>query len=160
MILIREEDRQQAEQKRKRLLALYIVVACVYAATALLLLFLSPDAYKPYMAATIVITIAFGCYSVFFFSVQFDVISKRYRLLDKVINALPEKEYGVFLQESDPLTFEGIEMRVFRFLIKGDERDVHLTEGSISPKEGRTYLLEIRAGVLTEIGEKNEETVC
>ncbi|MBO7390857.1 MAG: hypothetical protein J6U39_05365, partial [Clostridia bacterium] len=72
MIFIREEDRVAAEGRRKRLITIYIAIACLFVLAALLLLFLSPDAYKPYMAVTIVITIAFGCYSVFFFSVQYD----------------------------------------------------------------------------------------
>ena len=153
MIFIREEDRVAAEVRRKRLITIYIAIACLFVLAALLLLFLSPDAYKPYMAVTIIITIAFGCYSVFFFSVQYDFAKKSARLLDKVLSALPEREYGIFLKELDRLTYEGIEMRVFRFLLPDGERDVHHYQGDASLKEGVKYIVEIRAGVLYELQE-------
>ena len=153
MIFIREEDRVAAEGRRKRLLTIYIAIACLFILVALLLLFLSPDAYKPYMAVTIVLTIAFGCYSVFFFSVQYDFAKKTARLLEKVLSALPEREYGVFLKELDSLTYEGIEMRTFRFLLPNGERDVHHYQGNISLREGERYIVEIRAGVLYELAE-------
>lgn len=157
MILVREEERDKAEKAKNRLLAVYIAIACSFVAAALLLLFLSPDDYRPYMIGTIFITIAFGFYSVFFFSVQFDCALKRYRLLEKVLGALPEKEYGVFLGEDDPLTYEGVEMRTLRFEVLGSERVVHLLQGDLSLQSGTKYLLEIHAGVLVEIGECNEK---
>ena len=157
MILVREEEREQAEQRKKRLLASYIVVACLYVAVALLLLFLSPDGYKPYMIVTIVLSIAFGFYSVFFFSVQYDCAVKKYRLLNKVFSALPEREYGIFVMEIEPITYEGEEMRVLRFNILGSERDVHLFNGGLSLREGEKYLLEIHAGVLVEVRECDEK---
>lgn len=162
MILIREEDRAQAEGKRKRLLTIYIAIACVFLIAALLLLFLSPDEYKPYMAVTIVISIVFGCYSVFFFSVQYDLVKKRSRLLEKVLSALPEREYAVFLKELDIITYEGLEMRTLRFMILGSERDVHIYQGEFSLEKGARYLVEIRAGVLyeiEEIGESDEKAL-
>lgn len=157
MILIREEERENAEKRKNRLLAVYIVVACLYVAAALLLLFLSPDGYKPYMVVTIVISIVFGFYSVFFFSVQYDCVVKKYRLLNKVFSALPEREYGVFVKETEPLTYEGVEMRVLRFNVLGNERDIHLFKGELSLREGEKYLLEIHAGVLVEAGECDEK---
>ena len=159
MILIREEDLTQAERRKKRQLTVYIAIACLFVVAALLLLFLSPDRYQPYMAATIVLSVAFGCYSVFFFSVVYDEIVKRCRLLAKVLSALPEREYAVFVKETDVLTYEGLEMRTFRFLVRGDERDVHLYSGDISLSEGKEYVLEIRAGVMYEIGGRDEKEV-
>lgn len=156
MIFIREEDRVAAEGRKKRLLTIYIAIASLFVIAALLLLFLSPDRYQPYMAVTIVLTIAFGCYSVFFFSVQYDFAKKTDRLLDKVLSALPEREYGVFIKELDSLTYEGIEMRTFRFLLPDGERDVHHYQGDISLKEGVKYIVEIRAGVLYELAETGE----
>ncbi|MBO7390288.1 MAG: hypothetical protein J6U39_02480, partial [Clostridia bacterium] len=73
--------------------------------------------------------------------------------LDKVLSALPEREYGIFLKELDRLTYEGIEMRVFRFLLPDGERDVHHYQGDASLKEGVKYIVEIRAGVLYELEE-------
>ena len=157
MILIREEDRDEAERRKKKLLVLYIVTACLYAASALLLLFLSPDKYLSFMIADMVLTIAFGCWSVFFFSVMYDLAVKRNRLLDKVLSALAEREYGVFLKEESPMTYEGLEMRILTFRVRDDERVVHLLQGEISLTEGKKYLLEIHAGVLVEIGEPNEK---
>ncbi len=159
MILIREEERDIAERKKKKLFALYVAIACVFVAAALLLLFLSPDGYKPYMAVTIVLSAAFGCYSVFFFSVQYDLAVKRYRLLEKVFSALPEREFAVFLSEGETITYEGIEMRTLLFEIGGTEREVHLLQGVADLTVGNKYLIEIHAGVLVEIGDENEEKV-
>ena len=157
MILIREEDRERAEKRKKRLLTTYIVIACLFVIASLLLLFLSPDGYKPYMAVTIVISAAFGCYSVFFFSVQYDFAKKTSKLLDKVLGALAEREYAVFVGELGNMTYEGIEMRTLRFLILDNERDVHLYgQGEFPLKQGAEYTVEIRAGVLYEIAEKGE----
>lgn len=157
MILVREEERGKAEQGKKKLLAVYITVACLFVAAALLLLFLSPDGYTPYMIGDILLTIAFGFYSVFFFSVQYDCAVKKYRLLAKAFAALPEKEYGVFLGEKDVMTYEGVEMRTLVFRLHDGERDLHLFQGEIALKEGEKYLLEIRVGVLTEIKEIDEK---
>ncbi|HAE88532.1 MAG TPA: hypothetical protein DCG79_01520 [Clostridiales bacterium] len=159
MILVREEERDKAEQGKKKLLAVYITVACLFVAVALLLLFLSPDGYKPYMIGDILLTIAFGFYSVFFFSVQFDHTVKEYRLLDRVFAAHPEKEYGVFLGEKEVRTYEGVEMRTLLFRVLGSERDIRLFQGEPALKEGEKYLLMIRAGVLTEIEETDEKAI-
>lgn len=159
MILIREEERGIAERKKKKLLVVYVAIACLFVTAALLLLFLSPDGYKPYMAITIVLSAVFGCYSVFFFSVQYDLTVKRYRLLEKVFSALSEREYAVFLKEGETITYEGIEMRTLLFEIEGTEREVHLLQGEADLQVGDKYLIEIHAGVLVEIGEANEEKV-
>ena len=157
MILVREEERARAEQSKKKLLAVYIGVACLYVAAALLLLFLSPDGYVPFMIADIIVTIAFGCYSIFFFSVQYDYALKKYRLLEKVFSAIPEKEYGVFRREAEPITYEGVMMRTLCFEMLGNERAVHVTEEQLALTKGQKYLLEIHAGVLVEIGECDEK---
>ena len=160
MILVREEEREIAERKKKRLFALYVIIACLFVTAALLLLFLSPDGYKPYMIVTIVLSIVFGCYSVFFFTVQYDLAVKRYRLLNKVFSALTEREYGVFQGEADEVTYEGVEMRTLRFKIIGTDRDVHLLQGDVTFVPGGKYLLEIHAGVLVEAEDANEEAFC
>lgn len=151
MILVREEDFLRADNKRKRLLASYIVIACLFVAAALLLLFLSPDEYVPYMVGTILLSVTFGFYSIFFFSVWFDAVKKRSKILDKVLSALPEREYGVYIKELDVMTYEGVEMRTLRFSILGDERNVHYLQGDFPLVQGETYEIEIRAGVLYEI---------
>ena len=159
MILIREEDRLQAEGRQKKQLILYVAVACAYVAAALLMLFLSPEGYKPLMVLTIILTVAFGWYTIFFFSVQYDLAVKRARLLGKVLSALPEREYGVFIKEVDVMTYEGVEMRTLRFRVLDSERDIHLLQGELSLKEGEKYEIEIHSSVLVEIGEYNEKEV-
>ena len=159
MILVREEEREQAERKKKRLLTLYIVVACLYVAAALLLLFLSPDKYLPFMIVDMVLTVAFGFFSIFFFTVPYDLAVKRYRLLNKVFTALSEREFGVFLREENPLTYEGVEMRTLLFRVRGDERALHLLQGEVSLEKGKKYLLEIHTGVIIEIGEQDGQAL-
>ena len=147
MILVREEDRLQAERKRKKLLFSYVAIAVVYAVVALSLLFLSPDAYRLYL-----VTIAFGFYSIFFFSVAYDDATKMSRLLDKIDRALSEKEYGVFVKEEESKTIEGVLMRILLFRVRDDLREVRCLSPEFRGEEGRQYLLELRCGVLVEIG--------
>ena len=156
MILFREEDRAAAERRKKKLLAVYILIACVYLAAALVLLILSPEEYRIYQIADIALTVAFAWYSIYFFTVLYDAAWKRVRLLDKVASALTEREYGVFLREEEPKTVDGMEMRILIFRILDAEREVRLPEGDLSLKAGCKYLLEIRAGILTEIGGTDE----
>ena len=156
MILIREEDREAAERKKKILLFLFIALACLYVAAALLLLLLSPDDYLPFLIADIVISIAFGWYAVYFFTVSYDYAVKNSRLLDKVLAALPHKEYGVYLREEEKKTIEGIEMRIFLFSVEDTEREVRVLNEGLSLEEGKTYELETHCGVLVVIGGINE----
>ena len=150
MILLKETDGILAERRKKKFLILYIAIACAYAAVALLLLFLSPDGYLPYMIGDILLTIAFGFFSIFFFTVLYDEAGKRSRLYDKVLSALSEREYGVFLKEEEPKTVDGVSMRVLLFVVAGTERELHCLSKEIAFEKEKKYLLEIRAGVLTE----------
>ena len=156
MILIREEDRIEAERQRKRLLLAYIAVACLYVVAALLLLFLSPDRYKLFLAGDILLSVLFGFASIYFFTIVYDFAKKRSKLLDKISGALTEKEYGVFLREEDRMTIEGLEMRVVFFEIRGDERELHVFENDFSFEKEKRYLLEMRCGVITVIGDVDE----
>ena len=156
MILVREEERRDAESKKKKMLFAYILVACVYVAAALLLLFLSPDRYLPFLIGNIALSIAFGFFSIYFFTVGYDLAVKRSKLLDKVASALAERNYGVFLREEERMTVEGLEMRVLLFEVGEDEREVHVFESEQAFERGKKYLIEVRCGVLTEIGDVNE----
>ena len=156
MILVGEGDRVAAERRKKRLLAVYIAVACLYVAAALLILFLSTDRYTQFLIAEIAITTALGFYSVYFFSVAYSDAVKRSRLLDKVMTVLSEKEYGVYLREEDRMTLDGVEMRILLFSIRDTEREVRVLQGELTLREGDKYLLEMRAGVLVEIGGAND----
>ena len=156
MIFRFEEARDAAERRKKTLLTVYIVVAIAFVAAVLLLLFLSTDHYTPFMIGDILISIAFGFYSIWFFTVQFDCAVKRYRFLNKVVNALQEREYGVFLREEDEMTIDGVEMRILLFDVFGAERELHLFESDFSLEKDRKYILVMRGSVLVEIGECDE----
>ena len=83
MILITEQERDREEQKRKRYLLFYIVSACVYVAASLLLLFLSPLKYKGYLVGDILLSILFGFFSIFFFTVAYAFVKNRSHLFEK-----------------------------------------------------------------------------
>ena len=153
MILVTEEERAQEERKKKRYLLLYVVIACVYVAGSLLLLFLSPNEYIPFLLGDIFLSIDFGVFSVFFFTVAYAFVKSRSGLFNKVLAALPEREYARFLKKGDTITEDGVEMRKYHFLIREDEREVRAFPEDLPLEEGKRYLVEIRAGVLVEIGE-------
>jgi len=156
MILIREEERAEAERRKKRLLIAYVAAACLFVAASLLLLLLSPVRYKLFLLGDILLSILFGFGSIYFFTIVFDFVSKRSKLLDKLAAAMTDKEYGVFLREEDKMTVEGLEMRVVYFLIRSDERELHVFESEVSFEKEKRYLLEIRCGVITSIGDADE----
>jgi len=156
MTFVREEERGAAEKRKKTLLAVYIAVAAVYVAAALLLLFLSPDGYVPYLVGDIVLTVSFGFYSLYFFTVAYDFAVKKCKLMEKMLSALPEREYGVFIAEEDAITTDGILARTLLFDIRGVERSVHLFSDEVSLEKGKTYSLEIRAGILTALENGDE----
>ena len=156
MILIREEERSAAERTKKKMLTVYIAAACIYVAAALLLLFFSSDHYTIWMIADILLTIAFGFGSVYFFTVVYDLAVKRSKLLDKIASALEEREYGVFLREEEKMTVECVEMRVLLFQVRGVERELHVYEGECSFETNKKYLLVVRCGVITEIEKVDE----
>ena len=156
MIFLTEEDRLQAERKKKRLFILFIAVTCVFVAAALLLLLRSTDRYLPFMIADIVITVAYGWFAVYFFTVAYDFAVKNSRFLDRVLGALPEKEYGIFLREEEKKTIDGVEMRIFLFSIRETEREVRLYQGEVTFEQGKKYLLKMQCGVLIALGETDE----
>ena len=156
MIFGYEEECAQAEKVKKKLLTVYIAVAAAFVAAVLLLLFLSTDHYTPFMVANILLSIAFGFYSVWFFTVKYDFAVKRYRFLNKVSNALEEKEFAVFLKEEEMMTIDGVGMRILLFDILGTVREAHLFESNFAPEQNKRYLIVMRAGVIVKMEECNE----
>ena len=156
MIFGYEEECAQAEKVKKKLLTVYIAVAAAFVAAVLLLLFLSTDHYTPFMVANILLSIAFGFYSVWFFTVKYDFAVKRYRFLNKVSNALEEKEFAVFLKEEEMMTIDGVGMRILLFDILGTVREAHLFESNFAPEQNKKYLIVMRAGVIVKMEECNE----
>ena len=156
MIFGYEEECAQAEKVKKKLLTVYIAVAAAFVAAVLLLLFLSTDHYTPFMVANILLSIAFGFYSVWFFTVKYDFAVKKYRFLNKVSNALEEKEFAVFLKEEEMMTIDGVGMRILLFDILGTVREAHLFESNFAPEQNKKYLIVMRAGVIVKMEECNE----
>ena len=156
MILVREEESIRAERKKNRMLTAYIAVACVYAAVALMLLFLSPDHYTLWLIGDILLTVAFGSGSIYFFTITYDGALKRSKLLGKISSALEEKEYGIFLSEEEKMTVDGVEMRILLFNVRGTERELHVYESDLSLESGVKYYLVLRGGVITEIANVDE----
>ena len=149
MILIRDEERKQAEDKKRKMLSAYVAIACVCVAAVLLLLLLSPDRCVPFLVGDIVLSIAFGFYSIYFFTVSYDLAVKRSKLLDKIAAAMPERHYAVFLREEERMTVEGLEMRILLFKVRGDDRELHVFESEQTFEAEKKYLLEVHSGVIT-----------
>ena len=149
MQIVGAEELQAATALRKRLIALYLALCPLYLAAALLLLLLSPHAYTWYMVGDILLTMAFGGYSVYFFTVRYFDARSYEKYLDRVINAFSAKEYGVFLRSEGAVTKEGVVFESLIFTIRGDERELLTFRKGLAFEVGRKYNLESRAGVLT-----------
>lgn len=155
MRLVREEDLTRANKKVKRDFALYLAIACVYLAAALLLLFFSPDSYVPFLIADSVISAAFGVFSVYFFTVSFHLSRKKRDRIEKALSALPEKDFGVYLSPDGERTEDGVRLVAYLFLVRGNERE-YKSFTPLSLQEGGKYLIESGAGFLLALEEEDE----
>ena len=71
MRLVTEEDARFARKKVKTLVWFYTGISVLFVAAALLLLFLSPEKYVPFLVLDVLLTAGFGVYSVYFFTISF-----------------------------------------------------------------------------------------
>jgi len=149
MQIVGAEDLKAAAAVRKRLIALYSAICPIYLAVALTLFFLSPHAYTWYMVGNILLTMLFGGYSVYFFTVRYFDARSYEKYVERVVNAISSKEYGVFLRSEGNVTKEGVPFEALIFTVRGDEREVLSMKRDLSFRAGEKYVLEMRAGVLT-----------
>ena len=156
MQIVEAEDLKAATTLRKRLIAFYSAICPLYLASVLLLLLLSPHAYTWYMVGNILLTMLFGGYSVYFFTVRYFDARSYEKYLERVLNALYVKEYGTFLRSEGTITKDGVTFEALIFAIRGDERELLSFRKGLSFEAGRKYDLEFRAGVLTRYEVANE----
>ena len=149
MQIVGAEDLKAAESARKRLTVLYAVICPLYLAAVLTLFFLSPHEYTWYLVGNILLTLAFGVYSVYFFTVRFFDARSYEKYIERVVNALSVKEYGVFLRREGTVTKEGVRFEALIFMVRGDEREVLTVKRDLPFAVGEKYVLETRCGVLT-----------
>ena len=155
MRFVNEEDSVQAKKRVKSLVLLYCAISVLFVAATLLLLFLSPDTYWVFMALDILLTAAFGVYSVYFFTVSLFLARKKYAWIERILSARTETQYAVFQAEEGIKTVDGVEFHAYVFLVKGDERE-YKTFDSFAFEEGKRYRIESGAGVVIESEEANE----
>lgn len=150
MQIVGEEDLKAAVSARKRLGALYAALCPLYLAAVLVLFFLSPHAYTWYMVGNILLTLLFGGYSVYFFTVRFFDARCYEKYVERVVNAISAKEYGVFLRREGTVTKEGVSFEALIFTVRGDEREILSVKRDLPFTAGEKYVLEVSAGVLTK----------
>ncbi len=155
MRFVNEEDSVKAKKRIQSLVWLYTAISVLFVAAALLLLFLSPDTYWVFMALDILLTAAFGGYSVYFFTVSLFLARKKYAWIEKILSARTETQFAVFREEEGVKTVDGVEFHAYIFLVKGDERE-YKTFDSFAFEEGKRYRIESGAGVIVESEEENE----
>ncbi len=159
MQVVEEKELSAASSRRKKLFAIYLALAAAFLAAVLLLFFFSKHDYAPYLVGNVLLTMGFGFYSVYFFTVRYFDLRKYEKYLERVLSALPVKEYGVYLRSEGNVTKEGVVFEALIFRIRGDERKICSFKKELSLSSGVEYLLETRAGVLTMYEVRDERAL-
>jgi len=155
MRLVTEEDARFARKKVKTLVWFYTGISVLFVAAALLLLFLSPEKYVPFLVLDVLLTAGFGVYSVYFFTISFFLARKKRNWVERALDARSETQFAVY-QESEGLkTVDGIEFCVYIFLVKGDAREYKTFE-PVSFEVGNRYRIESGAGIVLSLENANE----
>ena len=150
MRLISQEDLARTTARRKKERNIFLLLTVLYVAAALTLFLLSSHEYTWYMVGDVALSIVYGFYAVYFFTVRYFDVRSLEKYTEKALSAMSEKEYGVFLREEGPVTKEGVTFLSCIFEVLGDEREICLLVREVPFAAGERYVLTIAAGVLVE----------
>jgi len=149
MQIIEEQDLVKATSARRKLQTIYWAITPVYIATVLILFFFSSHEYLWYLVGNVLLSLAFGCYSVYFFTVKYFDAKSYEKYLERVLSAMSSKDYGIFLRSEGSVTKEGVRFESLIFSVRGDEQQYLSFIEGLPLEEGENYLIVGQAGVLT-----------
>ena len=155
MRLVTEEDARVAQKKVRTLVGVYAGISSVFVAAALLLLFLSPEKYVPFLVLDVILTAGFGVYSVYFFTISLFSARKVRNKIERALDARSETQFAVYKESEGSKTVDGVELCSYIFLVKGAEREYKTFE-PYAFEVGKRYRIESGAGVVLDAEEENE----
>jgi len=130
----------QTRNKRKKLLALYVSVSVLWLVLCVCNLLFSKENYTPYLITNIVLTIFYGWFSVFFFTVSFASVNALCKLQKAMCNATEKEEILTFEEEKEDRTQNTLILKVYSFTAEKSKREL-LSFTPILFEKGTTYRL-------------------
>lgn len=108
------------KKKTKSLLFYSLICSCFLLISITLLLF-SKRPYFIYLVISIIITIIFGFYSVYYFTITFKQINEELSLINKIDNSVINKEYAYFDDIIDTKYYKNFTIYVYNFKLLDNE---------------------------------------
>lgn len=108
------------KKKTKSLLFYSLICSCFLLISITLLLF-SKRPYFFYLVISIIITIIFGFYSVYYFTITFKQLNEELSLINKIDNSVINKEYAYFDDIIDIKYYKNFTIYVYSFKLLDNE---------------------------------------
>ncbi len=158
MTVLTEELEKRYKSIFKCGVTVFSVCSAVWLALSVTLLLLSKNGdYTPYMAADMVLSVAYGWYAVWYFTNPFRDTGKIIKLLAKMRSSLCYTEMGKVLCV-EPITKDGVTLFKVKILGKTGERELDLLpEYGNYLSVGESYVFKTRANVVVNAEAAYEE---
>lgn len=108
-------------KKKKKSLLFYSLICSCFLLISITLLLFSKRPYFIYLVISIIITIIFGFYSVYYFTITFKQINEELSLINKIDNSVINKEYAYFDDIIDTKYYKNFTIYVYSFKLLDNE---------------------------------------
>ena len=127
------------KKKTKSLLFYSLICSCFLLITITLLLF-SKRPYFLYLVISIIITIIFGFYSVYYFTITFKQLNEELSLINKIDNSVANKEYAYFDDTIDIKHYKNFTIYVYNFKLLDNEIKKYYSFLKIEKTDKKYYI--------------------
>lgn len=127
------------KKKTKSLLFYSLICSCFLLISITLLLF-SKRPYFFYLVISIIITIIFGFYSVYYFTITFKQLNEELSLINKIDNSVINKEYAYFDDIIDIKYYKNFTIYVYSFKLLDNEIKKYYSFLKIEKTDKKYYI--------------------
>ena len=128
------------QRNKERSLFIFLILGVCWLTITLSLLLISKRPYLIYLLINIIITILYGFYAVYFFSIIYKLKKETVNFLKKIDNGIIEKEYAVYFKKLDDEKIGNLVIHVYMFnSLDGKERKLRCFD-NIEFNNGKYYL--------------------
>ena len=127
------------KKKTKSLLFYSLICSCFLLISITLLLF-SKRPYFVYLVISIIITIIFGFYSVYYFTITFKQLNEELSLINKIDNSVINKEYAYFDDIIDIKYYKNFTIYVYSFKLLDNEIKKYYSFLKIEKTDKKYYI--------------------
>ena len=128
------------QKNKERSLFIFLILSVCWLTITLSLLLISKRPYLVYLLINILITILYGFYGVYFFSIIYKLKKETVNFLKKIDNGIIEKEYAVYVKKLEDEKIGNLVIHVYMFnSLDGKERKLRCFD-NIEFNNGKYYL--------------------